>query len=120
METSSSNSTAGRLGCAAMRVSFLVPAYNEAATIVAVLEKVHGLELEKQIVVVDDGSTDGTAELAEEWRNGPDDVPGLIEAIARGVADVVYGSRVSGGRPQRAYLFWHLLGKRFLSLLANV
>ncbi len=141
-------------------MSFLVPAYNEAATIVAVLEKVHGLELEKQIVVVDDGSTDGTAELAEEWRNGrddvvvirqenrgkgaairaaipladgeivviqdadleydPDDVPALIEPIERGVADVVYGSRLSGGRPQRAYLFWHLLGNRFLSLLANV
>jgi glycosyltransferase involved in cell wall biosynthesis len=143
-----------------MRVSFLVPAYNEAATIVAVLEKVHGLELEKQIVVVDDGSTDGTAELAEAWRNGrddvvvirqenrgkgaairaaipladgeivviqdadleydPDDVPALIEPIERGVADVVFGSRLSGGRPQRAYLFWHLLGNRFLSLLTNV
>jgi len=38
----------------------------------------------------------------------------------RGVADVVYGSRLSGGRPQRAYLFWHLVGNRFLSLLTNL
>ena len=30
------------------------------------------------------------------------------------------GSRLSGGQPQRAYLFWHLLGNRFLSLLTNV
>jgi glycosyltransferase involved in cell wall biosynthesis len=143
-----------------VRVSFLVPAYNEAATIVKVLDRVDALELEKQIVVVDDGSTDGTGELAERWRGGranvvlvrqqnrgkgaairaaiphatgdiaviqdadleydPIDVPGLIEPIERGVADVVFGSRLSGGRPQRAYLFWHLVGNRFLSLLTNV
>ena len=47
-------------------------------------------------------------------------MPALIEPIERGVADVVYGSRLRGGRPQRAYLFWHLVGNRFLSLLTNV
>jgi glycosyltransferase involved in cell wall biosynthesis len=143
-----------------MRVSFLVPAYNEAATIGALLDAVWALELEKQIVVVDDGSTDGTGDIVERWREGrdnvllirqenrgkgaavraaiphadgdvsviqdadleydPADVPALIEPIERGVADVVYGSRLSGGRPQRAYLFWHLVGNRFLSLLTNV
>ena len=143
-----------------MRVSFLVPAYNEAATIVEVLDRVNALDIEKQIVVVDDGSTDGTGDLVEEWRTGksdvvlirqqnrgkgaavraaiphadadiaviqdadleydPADVPALIEPIERGVADVVFGSRLSGGRPQRAYLFWHLVGNRFLSLLTNV
>src|SRR5947208_14084916 len=158
--TSRSNRIARRLGCAAMPVSFLVPAYNEAATIVDVLDAVGALELDKQIVVVDDGSTDGTGDLAERWGDGrdalvlvrqvnrgkgaavraaiphvdgdiaviqdadleydPADVPALIEPIKRGVADVVFGSRLSGGRPQRAYLFWHLLGNRFLSLLTNV
>jgi glycosyltransferase involved in cell wall biosynthesis len=143
-----------------MRVSFLVPAFNEAATIEALLDAVWALDLEKQIVVVDDGSTDGTGELVERWRTGhdgvvlvrqgnagkgsavraaishadgdiaviqdadleydPADVPALIEPIERGVADVVFGSRLSGGRPQRAYLFWHLVGNRFLSLLTNV
>jgi glycosyltransferase involved in cell wall biosynthesis len=143
-----------------MRVSFLVPAYNEAPTIEALLDAVWALDLDKQIVVVDDGSTDGTGELVERWRDGrdgvvlvrqqnrgkgsavraaiphadgdvsviqdadleydPADVPALIEPIERGVADVVYGSRLSGGRPQRAYLFWHLVGNRFLSLLTNV
>jgi glycosyltransferase involved in cell wall biosynthesis len=157
---SRSNFTFGRLGCAAVRVSFLVPAYNEAATIVELLERVSALDVEQQIVVVDDGSTDGTGDLAEQWRNGrdgivvlrqqnrgkgaairaaipyadgeiaviqdadleydPTDVPALIEPIERGVADVVFGSRLSGGRPQRAYLFWHLVGNRFLSLLTNV
>ena len=50
----------------------------------------------------------------------PADVPSLIEPIRRGAADVVFGSRLSGGRPQRAYLFWHLVGNRFLSLVTNV
>ena len=50
----------------------------------------------------------------------PNDVPALIEPIQRGIADVVYGSRLSGGRPQRAYLFWHLVGNRFLSLLTGL
>jgi hypothetical protein len=50
----------------------------------------------------------------------PADVPGLIEPIMRGAADAVFGSRLSGGRPQRAYLFWHRVGNRFLSLLTGV
>ena len=143
-----------------MRVSFLVPAYNEAATIEAVLDAVWALDLEKQLVVVDDGSTDGTGDIVERWRADhdvvvlvrqqnrgkgaavraavphvdgdiaviqdadleydPADVPALIEPIERGVADVVFGSRLSGGRPQRAYLFWHLVGNRFLSFLTNL
>src|SRR5437763_16623499 len=50
----------------------------------------------------------------------PSDVPELIRPIVEGYADVVYGSRLTGGRPQRAYMFWHLLGNRLLALLTNV
>src|SRR5438874_1114678 len=50
----------------------------------------------------------------------PSEVPELIEPIARGAADVVFGSRLRGGKPQRAYMFWHLVGNKFLSLLTNV
>ena len=50
----------------------------------------------------------------------PADVPELIEPIVRGAADVVFGSRLRGGKPQRAFLFWHLVGNRFLSLVTNV
>jgi len=138
-----------------VRVSFLVPAYDEAATIGEVLERIAALGLDAQVIVVDDGSTDDTAAIAErhgarvvrqanrgkgaairaaipfvdgdiaviqdaDMEYDPAEVPALIEPIERGVADVVYGSRLSGGRPQRAYLFWHLVGNRFLSLVTGI
>ncbi len=143
-----------------MRISFLIPAYNERRTILEVLDRIEALGLDRQLIVVDDGSTDGTSDLLREWQQGregvvllrqenagkgaairaaiphvdgeiaviqdadmeydPADVPALVEPIERGVADVVFGSRLSGGRPQRAYLFWHLVGNRFLSLLTGL
>jgi glycosyltransferase involved in cell wall biosynthesis len=139
-----------------MRVSFLIPAYNEARTISEVLKRVAALDLDAQLIVIDDGSTDGTADIAETHgdvlvlrephrgkgaaiRSGipfldgdivviqdadleydPSDVPRLIEPIERGLADVVYGSRLSGGMPQRAYLFWHRVGNQFLSLVTGL
>jgi glycosyltransferase involved in cell wall biosynthesis len=138
-----------------VRVSFLIPAYNEEATIGEVLDRIGALGLDAQVVVVDDGSRDRTAEIAEQhgatvirqanagkgaairraigaidgdiaviqdadMEYDPAEVPELIEPIVRGFADVVYGSRLRGGKAQRAYLFWHLVGNRFLSLLTSV
>ncbi len=50
----------------------------------------------------------------------PRDLPRLLEPILDGHADVVFGTRLRGGQPQRAHLFWHYAGNRFLSLLTNV
>ena len=50
----------------------------------------------------------------------PSDLPKLLDPLLQGVADVVYGTRLRGGEPQRAHLFWHYAGNRFLSLLTNV
>jgi len=36
------------------------------------------------------------------------------------VADVVYGSRLSGGKPQRVHLFWHRIGNGFLTFLTDL
>ena len=41
-------------------LSVIVPAYNEAATIAELLRRVQEVRIEKEIIVVDDGSTDGT------------------------------------------------------------
>jgi glycosyltransferase involved in cell wall biosynthesis len=143
-----------------MEITFLIPAYNESRTISEVLDRIAELDLDFEAIVVDDGSTDATADIVaargqmdgrlqllrkpnggkgSALRHGipqcrgeiiviqdadmeydPGDVPALIEPIKLGVADVVYGSRLSGGRPQRAYMFWHLVGNRFLSLLTGI
>ncbi len=50
----------------------------------------------------------------------PSDLPKLMAPLFAGVADVVFGTRLRGGEPQRAHLFWHYVGNRFLSLLTNV
>jgi glycosyltransferase involved in cell wall biosynthesis len=50
----------------------------------------------------------------------PKDLPRLLGPLIEGHADVVYGTRLRGGEPQRAHLFWHYAGNRFLSLLTNI
>jgi glycosyltransferase involved in cell wall biosynthesis len=144
------------------RFTLLVPAYNEQDTIEDVLRRAGALDLDAELLVVDDGSTDGTVSAVERVqadlgdrvrllrhernrgkgaavRTGiqasrgeflviqdadleydPRDIPKLVGPLLEGVADVVYGTRLRGGEPQRAHLFWHYAGNRFLSLLTNV
>jgi dolichol-phosphate mannosyltransferase len=58
-----------------MKVSILIPVYNEFSTLPLVLRRVIDAPLpdgcEKEIVVVDDGSTDGTTELLREFKDTP-------------------------------------------------
>ena len=52
------------------RVSILIPVYNEENTIAIVVRKVLALgNLVKEVVIVDDGSTDGTAAVVERLAN---------------------------------------------------
>lgn len=44
-------------------LSVIVPVYNEAKTIRQILEKINSVALDKEIIVVDDGSSDGTSKL---------------------------------------------------------
>jgi len=51
----------------------------------------------------------------------PKDIPALIDPLLSGKADAVFGTRLRGGaHAQRAHLFWHYAGNRFLTLLSNV
>ena len=50
-------------------VSIVIPVFNEASTIAAVIGRVAALPLPKQIVIVDDASTDGTREILEQLTN---------------------------------------------------
>ena len=45
-----------------MKLSVIIPAYNEIDTIAEIIKRVMGVPIEKEIIVVDDGSTDGTRE----------------------------------------------------------
>ncbi len=141
-----------------MKLSVVIPVYNEAGTIKEILNRVEAVPQDKEIIVVDDGSTDGTREWLTQifdenitvlfhpvnkgkgaaLRTGFERVTGdiviiqdgdleynpgeyhrLIEPILDGRADVVYGSRFTGG-PQRVLFFWHYVGNKFLTLLSNM
>jgi glycosyltransferase involved in cell wall biosynthesis len=58
-----------------VKISILIPVYNEFRTLPRVLQRVVDASLpegcEKEIIVVDDGSTDGTAELLRQYENSP-------------------------------------------------
>jgi glycosyltransferase involved in cell wall biosynthesis len=56
-----------------VKLSVLIPAYNEAGTIDEILRLVAAEKTEKEIIVVDDGSTDGTREKLAAW-DGKDGV----------------------------------------------
>jgi glycosyltransferase involved in cell wall biosynthesis len=53
-----------------MKLSVIIPVYNEATTILEIIKRVKEVPFEKEIIVVDDGSTDGTARILEEYRQG--------------------------------------------------
>ena len=47
----------------AMKLSIVIPVYNEEATVEALIARVRAVDLEKEIIVVDDCSRDGTPEI---------------------------------------------------------
>lgn len=143
------------------KISIIVPVFNEIKTLEEVIERLQKVPmcgLEKEIIIVDDYSTDGTRELIKDYegmykvfyhdynqgkgaaiRTGlshvtgdimviqdadleydPADYDDLIKLIIEGKADVVYGSRLSGGKPSRSFMFTHLLGNKLLTFITNL
>ena len=56
-----------------VRLSVIIPVYNERRWLPDVLARVLAVDVDKQVVVVDDGSTDGTWEWLDAWRIGQPD-----------------------------------------------
>ncbi len=50
----------------AMKLSVVMPVYNEVSTIEQIVERVHAVPVEKEIIIVDDASQDGTRDKLTE------------------------------------------------------
>ena len=64
-----------------MKLSVLIPVYNEEETIDDLLSAVLAVPVDKEVVVVDDCSTDGSLQLLSKWE---DQVRVLRHAVNRG------------------------------------
>jgi glycosyltransferase involved in cell wall biosynthesis len=64
-------------------LSVLVPVYNEVGTIRTLLERVRAVPLAKEVIVVDDGSSDGTHEVLEAYRAATPDTADCRVVVVR-------------------------------------
>jgi glycosyltransferase involved in cell wall biosynthesis len=151
-----------------VKLSVLVPVYNEERTLEEVVRRVCAVQIPKEIILVDDGSKDRSREILsrlqqesdcakdpltqmriffQPYNQGkgaalkaafshvtgdvviiqdadleydPKDYPSLLEPIQMGLADVVYGTRFSGGGAHRVLFFWHYVGNLALTLISNM
>lgn len=141
-------------------LTVVMPAYNEASSIEACLLRVLRESSVKEVIVVDDASSDSTALIVEKimqdhprvrlerhmknrgkgaaLRTGfplatgrfilvqdadleydPTEYEKVLRPILQGRADVVFGSRFTGGGAHRVHYFWHYVGNKILTLLSN-
>jgi len=64
----------------AMKLSVVIPVYNERATLRQVVERVLSVPLELEVVCVDDGSSDGSREILAELRRQHPQIQVFLQA----------------------------------------
>lgn len=69
-----------------MKLSIIIPVYNERHTLATMLDTVRDVEtgLEREIILVDDGSKDGTRDLLPELEAKFDDVTVILHELNQG------------------------------------
>ena len=55
-----------------MKLSIVIPVYNESETIYEIIKRVEAVNGDKEVIIVDDGSTDGTRILLEKFEERKD------------------------------------------------
>ncbi|WP_199415178.1 glycosyltransferase family 2 protein [Chitinophaga silvisoli] len=150
-----------------LRLSIIIPVYNEERTIAQILDKIRGVKLiqniEKEVIIVNDQSKDNSERIIKDYilrhpefsiqyyslpvnsgkgaavHVGISHVTGdfmliqdadleydpyeynvLLMPLVENIADVVYGSRFIGGNPHRILFFWHTIGNKLLTFVANM
>ena len=51
------------------KLTFIIPVYNEIKTIEKLIKKILKLNIKKQIIIIDDGSNDGTERILRKYKN---------------------------------------------------
>ncbi|SFW90518.1 glycosyltransferase family 2 protein [Chitinophaga sancti] len=149
-----------------LRLSIIIPVYNEERTIIQILEKIRRVKLiqdiEKEVIIINDQSRDNSEKLILDYISthpdllikyhsltvnsgkgaavhigisqatgefmliqdadleyDPYEYNMLLLPLVDGIADVVYGSRFIGGNPHRILFFWHTIGNKILTFIAN-
>ncbi|NOZ63889.1 MAG: glycosyltransferase family 2 protein [Caldiserica bacterium] len=75
-----------------MKLSILIPVYNEEATITRVIEEVEKVDIgkvEKEIIVIDDGSRDSTLKIVKKLRNKYNNIRIFSHSTNRGKGSAV-------------------------------
>lgn len=67
-----------------MKISVVIPVYNESATIAELISRVQGVDISKEVIVVDDGSTDGTRDVLARLEKRYDNLRVFLQAKNRG------------------------------------
>jgi glycosyltransferase involved in cell wall biosynthesis len=148
-------------------LSIIIPVFNEEMTLPLILDKILSTTLldavQKEIIIVNDCSTDGTTNAIENYINrcnpnsitvihheqnmgkgaavhsgikiasgnyiiiqdadleyDPHEYNLLLKPMLDGFADVVYGTRFTGGKPHRILFYWHTVGNKFITMLSNI
>lgn len=65
-----------------MNLSIIMPVYNEKSTLPEIIKRVESLPIEKEIIIVDDGSTDGSSEILK--RLSPERATVIFQQVNRG------------------------------------
>lgn len=150
-----------------LKLSIIIPVYNEERTITQILDKIRNVKLihniEKEVIIINDQSKDNSEKIISDYIAQHSDIlikyyslavnsgkgaavhVGISQAtgnfmliqdadleydpyeynillmpLVEDIADVVYGSRFIGGNPHRILFFWHTIGNKILTFIANM